>query len=159
MSITMQQMSEYARTIVQQLGMEAHPEGGWYVRDWQSPRTDQDSQRPLASLIYFLLPKGDSSTWHKVDADELWLWHGPAQLTLQLGGCDESPAGNSTGRRNIILGSGIAAQSRANGPIGHALVPAGTWQRTLPSEDDVLVSCVVSPGFVFSGFTIRQQQQ
>lgn len=31
---------------------------------------------------------------------------------------------------------------------------AGTWQRTLPANDDVLLSCVVSPGFVYAGFQL-----
>ena len=78
MSVPLDQMSDYARGVVADLGLEAHPEGGWYVRDWQSPQTDEASHRPLSSLIYFLLPEGDMSAWHKVDADEIWLWHGPA---------------------------------------------------------------------------------
>ena len=85
MSVALEDMSEYARSVVSRLGLEAHPEGGWYIRDWQSPHIDGGSARPLASLIYFLLPQGDASAWHKVDADEIWLWHGPAPVTLQLG--------------------------------------------------------------------------
>ena len=72
MSVPLDQMSDYARGVVADLGLEAHPEGGWYVRDWQSPQTDEASHRPLSSLIYFLLPEGDMSAWHKVDADEIW---------------------------------------------------------------------------------------
>ena len=96
MSVPLDQMSDYARGVVADLGLEAHPEGGWYVRDWQSPQTDEASHRPLSSLIYFLLPEGDMSAWHKVDADEIWLWHGPAPVTLQLGGTGDSPAGDGT---------------------------------------------------------------
>ena len=34
-------------------------------------------------------------------------------------------------------------------------MPAGIWQRTLPSEDaDALVSCLVSPGFDFDDFEL-----
>ena len=56
MSVALQDMSPYARSIVERLGLETHPEGGWYTRDWQSPHTDEASSRPLSSLIYFLLP-------------------------------------------------------------------------------------------------------
>ena len=121
MSVALQDMSPYARSIVERLGLETHPEGGWYTRDWQSPHTDEASSRPLSSLIYFLLPEGDASAWHKVDADEVWLWH-QADVTVS----------------------------------GHAVVPAGVWQRTVPGQGDALVSCVVSPGFVFDGFTLEQ---
>lgn len=195
MSVAIENMSAWARSIVDRLGLEAHPEGGWYTRDWQSPREDRASGRPLTSLIYFLLPEGDASAWHKVDADELWLWHGPAPVTLELGGSGEAPADANSERTRIILGSGItprhdqfhdgdayygdarvdtqssaqdntqeplravdfeeAAHSASKPVIGHAVVPAGVWQRTLPGEGDALVSCVVSPGFVFEGFTLE----
>ena len=55
MSVALQDMSPYARSIVERLGLETHPEGGWYTRDWQSPHTDEASSRPLSSLIYFLM--------------------------------------------------------------------------------------------------------
>ena len=48
MSVALQDMSPYARSIVERLGLETHPEGGWYTRDWQSPHTDEASSRPLA---------------------------------------------------------------------------------------------------------------
>lgn len=154
MSVPLDQMSDYARGVVADLGLEAHPEGGWYVRDWQSPQTDEASHRPLSSLIYFLLPEGDMSAWHKVDADEIWLWHGPAPVTLQLGGTGDSPAGDGT-VESIVLGTGIAPDGAQRIPTGHAVVPAGVWQRTVPGKGDALVSCVVSPGFVFDGFTLE----
>jgi predicted cupin superfamily sugar epimerase len=38
---------------------------------------------------------------------------------------------------------------------GHNLrVPGGVWQRTLPGEDEALVSCLVSPGFDFADFEL-----
>jgi len=32
--------------------------------------------------------------------------------------------------------------------------PAGVWQRTVPSDADALVSCLVSPGFDFADFEL-----
>ena len=101
MSVALQDMSPYARSIVERLGLETHPEGGWYTRDWQSPHTDEASSRPLSSLIYFLLPEGDASAWHKVDADEVWLWHGPASVKLELGGSDETPESDESKRSPV----------------------------------------------------------
>ena len=37
------------------------------------------------------------------------------------------------------------------------VVPAEVWQRTIPSCEDALVSCVVSPGFTFDGFKLAAQ--
>ena len=154
MSVALEDMSEYARSVVSRLGLEAHPEGGWYIRDWQSPHIDGGSARPLASLSYFLLPQGDASAWHKVDADEIWLWHGPAPVTLQLGGDGDGPAAADR-LETIVLGSDLASYRHDAAVCGHAVVQAGVWQLTVPGSGDALVSCVVSPGFVFEGFTLE----
>ena len=119
------------------LGLEPHPEGGWYRRTWTSPVL-LAGDRPAASAILFLLDAGECSAWHRVDGDELWLWHGPGTLTLESAG---EPAGR--------------AEQQVLGPRAvQVLVPAGRWQRTLPAEREVLVSCVVSPGFEWSGFQL-----
>ena len=156
MSVALHDMSPYAQSIVARLSLEPHPEGGWYVRDWQSPINDRSGRRPLSSLIYFLLAEGDASAWHKVDADEIWLWHGPAPVTIELGGEGETP--DEARAESVTLGAGIAAtdgDDAAAAPVGHLVIPAGLWQRTLPGTGDALVSCVVSPGFEFAGFTLQ----
>lgn len=155
MSVALDAMSPYARSVVERLGLEPHPEGGWYVRDWQSPIDDRSGARPLASLIYFLLAEGDASAWHKVDADEVWLWHGPAPVTLELGGDGDAPSEQAGVHRSVTLGTGLRPDGEDAAPVGHLVVPAGVWQRTIPGSGDALVSCVVSPGFEFSGFTLR----
>lgn len=139
--------SAYARHVIDELGLAPHPEGGWYRRTWQSALPVGDGgNRPLASCIYFLLPAGDASAWHVVDADELWLWHGPGAVTLELGGTDERP--DEGGARRVTLHVG------ERDACGELVVPAGVWQRTVPSSEDALVSCVVSPGFTFAGFRL-----
>jgi predicted cupin superfamily sugar epimerase len=114
------------------LGLEPHPEGGWYRRTWTSPAALGD--RPAATAILFLLAPGESSAWHRVDADELWLWHGPGALTVRL----REPA------EQQLLGPDAV----------QLLVPAGRWQCTAPADTEVLVTCVVSPGFRWSGFSL-----
>ena len=144
------QLSDYARHVIDELGLTPHPEGGWYRRTWQSAlAADATDGRPLASCIYFLLPAGDASAWHVVDADELWLWHGPGVVTLELGGNGEQP--NERDARRVTL------RVDKHGACGELVVPAGVWQRTIPSCEDALVSCVVSPGFTFAGFKLASQ--
>ena len=48
-----------------------------------------------------------------------------------------------------MVGLDLAAGQRTQ-----SLVPAGEWQRTLPSDGDALVSCLVSPGFDFADFDL-----
>lgn len=57
-------------------------------------------------------------------------------------------AGPSAGQ-SVVVGVDLEA-----GQSTQALVPAGTWQRTLPGPDDALVSCLVSPGFDFADFEL-----
>lgn len=126
-----------------QLDLERHPEGGWYRSTWVSEvglAVPGVGDRPAASLILFLLADGDASAWHLVRFDELWLWHGPDPLVLQLGGSESAP---QEGPRRSLT---------ADDP--QILVPAGTWQRTLPVRGECLVSCLVSPGFTFDDWRL-----
>ena len=125
------------------LDLEPHPEGGWYRRTWRSPVdvTLPDGRvRPTATLIYFLLPAGESSAWHKVASDELWMAHQGA-VQLELGGSGTTPALEST----VVVD--------VDHPQAH--VPAGAWQRTVPTGADALVSCLVSPGSDFDDFELE----
>jgi predicted cupin superfamily sugar epimerase len=129
------------------LELVPHPEGGWYRRTWTSPAdvTLPDGRvRPTATLIHFLLPAGESSAWHRVTSDELWLAHAGA-VVLELGGGGIAPVVASRTVVGVDLRAGEQVQ---------ALVPAGIWQRTLPSDRDALVSCLVSPGFDFEDFEL-----
>jgi predicted cupin superfamily sugar epimerase len=129
------------------LDLQPHPEGGWYRRTWQSDErvTTRDGRdRATATLIHFLLPAGESSAWHRVSSDEIWLAH-TGTVTLELGGNGPEPIPSVA----ELLGVDIAA-----GEHPHLVVPAGVWQRTIPSDGDALVSCVVSPGFDFDDFEL-----
>ena len=126
------------------LALQPHPEGGWFRRTWTSTNQIETpgGPRPAATCIHYLLPPDESSAWHVVSSDELWLWHGPGSLELSLGGSEEAPGAATT----IVLGPDDAAQ---------ALVPAGVWQAARPLDDrEVLVSCFVSPGFDFADWRL-----
>lgn len=129
------------------LGMEPHPEGGWFVRTWTSTEriATHGGPRPAATLIHYLLEPGQASSWHVVTSDEVWLWHGPGSLDLQLGGSGAVPEEGPLQR----LGGGPDE-------VAQVLVPAGTWQRSLTATQEVLVSCLVSPGFDYADWTLLE---
>ncbi len=128
--------------LAEELDLAPHPEGGWFRQTWASSVevTLADGRvRPTATLIWFMLPAGESSAWHRVSSDEIWLHHTGA-VTIELGGERDLP---------------VAEARHVCGPEGsQVLVPAGHWQRTVPSDDDALVSCLVSPGFDFDDFSL-----
>ena len=129
------------QTIIDRLGMAAHPEGGWYVETWRAEAAG--SERAAASAILYLLAAGDASHWHRVDADEVWQWSGGEPLELRIW-ADGDPV-----VRVVRLGGDVAA-----GELPQALVPAGAWQAARPVGAWALVGCIVAPAFRFEGFTL-----
>ena len=133
------------------LGLLPHPEGGWYRRTWETDIAvtppGYGGQRPTGTAIYCLLLPGEASRWHRVRSDEIYLWHRGGPLTLWLGGAGAVPDQRPTDHR---LGADLAAGERPQ-----LRIPAGTWQRAEPAAGaEVLISCVVSPGFDFADFTV-----
>jgi predicted cupin superfamily sugar epimerase len=131
-----------AAAVVATLGLAPHPEGGWYRETWRAAPAGPE-ERSAGTAILYLLEAGGRSHWHRVDADELWLFHAGSPLVLSI-------ADGAGGVREIILSADPLA-----GWEPQALVPAGAWQSAQASQDGwTLVACVVVPGFEFSGFEL-----
>jgi hypothetical protein len=121
--------------IIAALNLQPHPEGGWYAETYRdAPGSDG---RARSTAIYFLLKAGERSHWHRVDAAEIWLWHAGAPLKLGVE------------KDSVTLGPDLAAGQRPQ-----AVVPSNAWQAAEPLGDWTLVSCIVAPGFEFSGFEL-----
>ena len=143
------------------LDLAPHPEGGWYRETWRAaPSWQPDGypgRRAAATGIYFLLAPGEESAWHRVRSDEAWLWHSGGPLLLLDGGGGDSDPDNvsdpdlpSQQPRAVTLGADLAG-----GEVPQHVIRAGHWQSARPAGDtEVLVSCVVAPGFDFADFTL-----
>lgn len=130
-----------AGTLIAKLGLEPHPEGGHFRETWRAATVT--GRRPTVTAILYLLAEGERSAWHRVDAPELWLFHGGDPLELSIAADDQAyPARH-------VLGTEVVAGERPQ-----VVVPAHAWQsaRTLGAWS--LVSCVVSPGFQPQGFEL-----
>lgn len=130
-----------ANEIIRLLNLMPHPEGGHYGETYRAPAAD-GARAPLTA-IYYLLQADEVSAWHRVDADEGWLWHAGGPLALTL-----SPP-DGKGAASITLGPDLRAGQRPQ-----VIVPAGHWQTAETLGAWTLVSCLVAPGFDFSGFTL-----
>lgn len=102
----------------------------------------QGRARAAGTAILFLLEAHQRSHWHRVDADEQWFWHAGAPLLLSIAAPDMAA-------QETWLGADVL-----NGQTPQALVPAGHWQAARPEGGWTLVSCTVTPGFDFAGFTL-----
>ncbi|WP_088006315.1 cupin domain-containing protein [Indiicoccus explosivorum] len=142
-----------AKDWIRHLGMERHPEGGYYsasfaAEDFIHPKTHGGS-RKLYTSIYFLLEQGDVSRFHRLKSDELWYFHAGSALTVHR----ISPDG-----RLLSEALGLDIQS---GERPQLLVPAGDIFGSELSDDGAyaLVGCMVSPGFDFADFELFNQQE
>ena len=127
-----------ADQIIAQLNLAPHPEGGHYRQTWVA----ENQGRATGTCIYFLLKEGESSHWHRVDATEIWLYHSGAPLMLSLAETDQGPAHNHLLTPDLTKGA------------PQIIVPENHWQAARTTGAYTLVSCTVSPGFRFEGFTL-----
>jgi predicted cupin superfamily sugar epimerase len=128
-----------ARAVVERLGMQRHPEGGWYVETWRAP-AEANGERPAASAILFLLAAGERSHWHRVDAAEIWQWSAGSPLELR-----------------IVAEDGSIDTHELSEEAPQRVVPARAWQSARPLGAWALVGCIVAPAFTFEGFELAPE--
>lgn len=143
-------------TLVEKLRLKPHPEGGFYAENYRSAEEIAQAALPerfggsrtFSTAIYFLLPAGTFSAFHRIDADECW--HFYEGLPLHVYVID------ANGRLEVIqLGSNIG-----DGEVFQAVVPAGCWFASMPVGllGYALVGCTVAPGFDFAGFELAEKE-
>ncbi|NTW52644.1 MAG: cupin domain-containing protein [Chlorobiaceae bacterium] len=144
---------------IRQLGLERHPEGGWYKETYRSSnsydfgdRTPFGSPRSFATSIHYLLEKGDRSRLHRINSDELWYFHAGAPLEVHLFPETGVPS-------SFTLGD-----QPDRGQVLHDWVPAGCrfgarMLKNAAGGTFSLVSCVVAPGFDFRDFSFSDRIQ
>mgnify|MGYP001954895346 CR=1 FL=1 len=141
-----------AHYFISHLGLEPHPEGGFYKQNFASAvviNTEQDKQRKLFTSIYFLLRSEDISHLHRLQSDELWYYHGGSSLTVHI--IDEQGE-----YKEVKLGLKLD-----EGEIPQVLVPKNSIFGSSVQEENTfsLVGCMVSPGFEFEDFELFTQDE
>ena len=167
-------MRPTAAELAAALGLEPHPEGGYFVETFRAAPTTPTArgERPAATAIMFLVTEDSPSRLHRLASDELWVYQAGVPLELVTiapdggllrrvladpGAAGGAPSGGAAG--------GDAAAGDAGVPPPQALAPAGSWQGArlaggphLPADRAwALVSCVVAPGFDFADFELGER--
>jgi predicted cupin superfamily sugar epimerase len=143
-------LTDRAAALIAKLGLTLHPEGGYYGELYRSPVSvdpgDGRGFRAALTTIYFLLPAGAVSRWHRVLSDEVWHFYEGAPLDLWLA----SPEAETVHRERL------GPLTDLQGPV--CTVPAGWWQAARSIGDYTLVGCTVAPGFDFRDFVLAADE-
>jgi uncharacterized protein len=139
-------MHPRATTLIADLGLHPHPEGGHYREIFRSSHTvdpvDGRTTRTALTGIYFLLSDGEFSAWHRVTSDEVWHLYEGEGIELLVAPPDLSHV-------DCVRLAGVMPGS--DGP--QHVVPSGWWQAARPLGEYALAGCNVAPGFDFADFT------
>jgi predicted cupin superfamily sugar epimerase len=132
---------------IDHLGLQPHPEGGYYREIYRSARQispELGLERAAATHIYYLLGQGDRSCFHRIRWDELWHLYAGEGLVVHL-------LDPQKGYKALRL--------TADQPFGW--VPAGVWFGATVKwgSSFALAGCTVAPGFEFADFEMADRQE
>lgn len=128
-----------AAKLIERFQLAPHPEGGFYREVFRDParvKLSDGRERSAGTAIYYLLPKGSVSAFHRVRQTEIWHFYGGGPLRLHMLGFD-----------TLVLDA-------AN---PQAVVPANTWQAAEPEGGGAFCGCTVFPGFEFEDFELGRR--
>jgi predicted cupin superfamily sugar epimerase len=129
------------------LGLEPHPEGGWFAESYRS--RVRAGGRCAGTAIYYLITPDSFSTLHRVASDEIFHFYlGDPVEMLQFDGAGRV--------ERCVLGTDLAAGMRPQ-----VVVPAGTWQGSRLAEGGAfaLLGATVAPGFEFADFELGERDE
>lgn len=142
---------------INKLHLEPHPEGGYYKESYRSNtiisandlKATHDDERISSSLIYYLLKSDECSQFHRLKSDEVWIYNQGTALNLHILDCN----GKYTKR---VLGADIE-----QGEDMQVTVPANCWfaAELILDKSFALLTCMVTPGFVFDDFELADKSQ
>jgi predicted cupin superfamily sugar epimerase len=139
-------MHPRAAELISSMGLAPHPEGGYFREVFRSRATvepdDGRGSRSALTSIYFLLPAGAVSRWHRVLSDEVWHYAEGAPVELLQLSADDARL------ERMPLGPYRLEQRPVH------TVPAGIWQAARSLGEYTLVGCTVGPGFEYADFEL-----
>ena len=120
---------ENADTLIKQMNMISHPEGGHYV---------EVLKNEYVSQIYYLLKKNERSHWHRLKKNEILHFYlgEPLEVFTSINGTDYSSF--SLGLNNNFIFT----------------VQSNTWFAMRSTGSFSLIGCTVAPAFDFEDFEL-----
>lgn len=136
---------------INHLGLEPHPEGGFYKEMYRSPESIPDAGLPdrykgpraFATSIYFLLAGMDRSRLHRLKSDEIWYYHDGSSMTIHM--IDEK---------------GEYSSQMIGKDVFQVVIRKGLWFGATLDDTSTysLVSCAVVPGYDPADFEMGKKE-
>ncbi len=150
-------MNNKAEYYIKKLGLEKHPEGGYFKETYRADESIEkqnlpsryNGQRVFATSIYFLLESSKVSFFHKLKSDEIWHFYDGSPVKLYI-------IKNENEITEIVLGKNLE-----NGEVIQAVIEKNHWfgAEVINEDSFSLVGCTVSPGFDFGDFELGKREE
>ena len=121
--------------LIQTHGLIPHPEGGFFKETYRSE---------FSTGIFYLLPQGQKSSFHRIKSDEMWHFYGGDSLTVVE-----------------ITPEGMLKETRLDKNHVQYVVPAGVWFGAYleSASQYAFVGCTVAPAFHFEDFELARKDE
>ncbi len=149
-------MEEKVKYYIEKMGLEKHPEGGYFKEIYRSGEYIETTSLPdrykgdrvFSTSIYFLLEKNQKSVFHRLQSDETWHFYDGGTVKVFM--IDENSE-----LSEIRLGRNIEKDERLQFTI-----PKNCWfaAELEDKKSFCLVGCTVAPGFEFSDFEMGSRE-
>lgn len=133
---------------INELCLSKHPEGGYFRETYRSQRSTNN--RSFVTSIYYLLDGNDFSSFHKIDADEIWHFYYGSSLTLFI-----------INERNPRLTRKVLGNNYKKKDSLEILIESDNWLAAQVNNklSYSLVGCTVIPGFEFEHYELGDRDK
>jgi uncharacterized protein len=146
-------LNDTVLSLISKLGLKQHPEGGFFAETFRSEylvELREDKRfRSLCTIIYYLLPGDQFSSFHSIRSDEIWHFYLGSSVTLHVIKED--------GKLNEIrLGTNVQKEE-----LLQVVINANSWFAASVNDTSSfsLMGCTVSPGFDFGDWTLANRKE
>ncbi len=149
---------KHVETIIKNLKLEAHPEGGFFREVYRSNETVRSDALPerftedhcFSTAIYFLLEKDDFSAFHQIRQDEIWHHYEGCAVDIHMIDKEGKHSSDRLGK-DLLNGEHPQTTVREGVIFGASVVQSEEY-------DYALVGCTVAPGFEFTDFKLYKRK-
>ncbi|HEY7109874.1 MAG TPA: cupin domain-containing protein [Nitrososphaeraceae archaeon] len=146
-------MKDDVLDLINRFGLKQHPEGGFFVETFRSEHlvelAEGKRSRNLCTVIYYLLPGNQFSSFHSIRSDEIWHFYLGSSVTLHIikedGRLDEIRLGFKADKSELFQ-----VVINANSWFAASVNDTGSYS---------LMGCTVAPGFDFRDWTLASRNE